>query len=72
MCMIFSIDKPSLALQSGRGLDTPECALKWDKQLKANAWCDLGEDRVGVVSCSDVKMSRLVAVGYRTGSHFYA
>ncbi|KAF2833925.1 hypothetical protein CC86DRAFT_462169 [Ophiobolus disseminans] len=69
-CMIFSVDKPPTFVRYGHGLDTPENVLKWDKQLKANAWCDLGNDRVAKVTYGGIEMWRFCAVGYRKGSHF--
>jgi hypothetical protein len=66
-CMIFSVDEPSDTLQNGRGLDTPECALKWARHLKANAWCELGPLRVKRVKYDEVTMWRLASVGYRKG-----
>ena len=57
---MFSIDEPPPGVQTERGLDTPECALKWDKDLKANAWCNMGADRMELVTYRNVEMwSRL-------------
>jgi hypothetical protein len=61
-----------MALQSGRDPDTLECALSWDKELKANAWCNFKVDRVGVISCGEISMWRLDAVEWNTGSQFRA
>jgi hypothetical protein len=57
-CVMFSVDEPPPGVQTGRGLDTPECALKWDKDLKANAWCNMGADRMETVTCEDVAHDR--------------
>ncbi|KAF1830673.1 hypothetical protein BDW02DRAFT_601483 [Decorospora gaudefroyi] len=69
-CLMFTTEEPSEHLHTHQGLDTPECALKWDKGLKAKAFCELGTVRVMVVNYGAVEMWRLAAVGYRTGTAF--
>jgi len=67
-CMIFTVDEPAEHLQTGQGLDTPECVLKWDKALKANKLQNIGTARMERCVYNDVKMWRLLALGYRVGS----
>jgi hypothetical protein len=69
-CMMFSVDEPPAEVQNGRGMGTPEHALKEDKQLNANAWCLLGDHRQGKAIYGDggKEMWRVVAVGYKTGA----
>ncbi|KAF2035631.1 hypothetical protein EK21DRAFT_54040 [Setomelanomma holmii] len=72
-CMIFSVEEPPLEVQTGRGIGTPEHVLKED-ELKANAWCVLGDDRLCTVMYGSgrVEMWGLVAVGYRKGARLGA
>ncbi|CAE7193874.1 hypothetical protein P3342_009523 [Pyrenophora teres f. teres] len=67
-CIRFSVDEPAEQLQTGQGLNTSECVLRWDKALKANKFHNLGAARVGICGYGDVEMWRLSAVGYRAGS----
>jgi hypothetical protein len=69
-CMMFSVDEPPAEVQNGRGMGTPEHVLKEDKQLNANAWCLLGDNRQGKAIYGDggKEMWRVVAVGYKTGA----
>jgi curved DNA-binding protein CbpA len=48
--------EPAKNLKKGKGLDMPEDALKWDKKLKANAFCDLDNIRVKQLKYDKVEM----------------
>lgn len=55
-CMISTPTKPSKARKEGQGLDTPEYALKWDKDLKATSFRKLGDAQVRKMEYAGVKM----------------
>lgn len=67
-CLIFSVDEPSEASSSEEGLDSPEVALKCDKQLNVDAWGELGSDRLMKMKYGSVEMWQLAAVGYNSSS----